>query len=60
VLIVEICPQQKGKHFFMTNGTYKMVAARHSNASFQTTFINEYADENIPAFWSRVTEKLSD
>jgi hypothetical protein len=58
ILILEPCPELKGKFFFSKGMFYKIKASKNSSANFGYSIINNYKKEKLPILWSRSTELL--
>lgn len=61
VLIIEPCPEFKGKHFFQKGVIYQMTCSVKSGVPFSyMLFSDRYKKDNSTTFWSKKTERVND
>jgi hypothetical protein len=57
VLIIQSCPEQGGKEYFLTNSIYNMIVTKNSpHGGFLIQ--NLYGGDRLPKFWSREIERF--
>lgn len=53
VLIIQTCPEFLKENFFQTDKIYDIDVATNSGVTFGFSISNNYANEDLPTFWTR-------